>query len=107
MRAKAEPGRAEAGRDGNSRAHAAASSGAPYSESSKASINWTRPPREVSALMRVLALALKNEVQNFHKNNIRLLHIGRLDPLPKTLQKQVRESLGLLQAYFAGAVSTR
>ncbi len=57
--------------------------------------NWNRPRREVGALMRVLALALRNEVENFHRNNIRLLHIGRLDGLPPALQKQVRAALDL------------
>ena len=57
--------------------------------------NWSRPRREVQALMRVLALALRNEVENFHKNNIRLLHVGRLDGLPDALQQQVRAALDL------------
>jgi undecaprenyl diphosphate synthase len=57
--------------------------------------NWSRPPREVSALMKVLALALKNQVANFHRNNIRLMHLGRLDPLPTALRKQVTEALAL------------
>src|SRR5579884_3782660 len=57
--------------------------------------NWNRPRREVGALMRVLALALRNEVENFHRNNIRLLHIGRLDGLPPALQKQVHAALDL------------
>jgi undecaprenyl diphosphate synthase len=57
--------------------------------------NWSRPRREVSALMRVLALALKNEVENFHKNNIRLLHIGNLGALPPQLQQQVQDALHL------------
>ena len=57
--------------------------------------NWSRPRREVQALMRVLALALRNEVENFHKNNIRLVHVGRLDALPSALQQQVRDALEL------------
>jgi undecaprenyl diphosphate synthase len=57
--------------------------------------NWSRPRREVSALMRVLALALRNEVENFHKNNIRLRHIGNLEALPAQLQTQVRDALEL------------
>jgi undecaprenyl diphosphate synthase len=57
--------------------------------------NWSRPRREVGALMRVLALALRNEVENFHKNNIRLLHLGNLAPLPRALQQQVRDALEL------------
>jgi undecaprenyl diphosphate synthase len=57
--------------------------------------NWNRPRREVNALMRVLALALRNEVENFHRNNIRLLHFGRLEGLPAALQKQVRDALAL------------
>ena len=59
--------------------------------------NWNRPPTEVKALMRVLALALRNEVENFHKNNIRLLHIGRLDPLPPVLRRQIQDALDLTQ----------
>ena len=57
--------------------------------------NWSRPKHEVGALMRVLALALRNEVQNFHKNNIRLLHLGRIEALPEALQGQVRDALAL------------
>ena len=57
--------------------------------------NWSRPRREVGALMKVLALALRNEVENFHKNNIRLVHIGRLDALPSDLQRQVQSALDL------------
>jgi undecaprenyl diphosphate synthase len=57
--------------------------------------NWARPRREVSALMRVLALALRNEVENFHKNGIRLRHLGDLSALPGPLQRQVRDALDL------------
>ncbi|MFN8555866.1 MAG: polyprenyl diphosphate synthase [Dehalococcoidia bacterium] len=57
--------------------------------------NWNRPSREVSALMRVLALALRNEVGNFHRNNIRLVHLGRIEALPDVLQRQVRSALDL------------
>ncbi len=60
--------------------------------------NWSRPAGEVRALMKVLALALRKEVKNLHKNNIRLLHFGHLDALPDDLRAQVLEALDLTAA---------
>ncbi|PVY69788.1 undecaprenyl diphosphate synthase [Tamilnaduibacter salinus] len=38
--------------------------------------NWRRPKDEISALMRLLLMALEREVRKLHRNNIRLRIIG-------------------------------
>jgi undecaprenyl diphosphate synthase len=52
--------------------------------------NWSRPEKEVSALMTLLERYLKSEVKVMIKNNIRLLTIGDTAALPE----QVRAVLG-------------
>ena len=49
--------------------------------------NWNRPPREVTALMRLLVDTIRKEVSTLMDNNIRLKAIGDLSKLPRhTLQ---------------------
>src|SRR3989304_658130 len=43
--------------------------------------NWNRPRIEVTGLLRLLAKKLDEETQAFHRDNIRLVHLGRLDRL--------------------------
>src|SRR5499427_3326458 len=47
--------------------------------------NWTRPPREVSALMKLLGRYLVQETDRCVKNGVRLTAIGRRDRLPAPL----------------------
>jgi undecaprenyl diphosphate synthase len=47
--------------------------------------NWTRPAREVTALMRLLARYLVEETERCLKNGVRLEAIGRRDRLPAPL----------------------
>lgn len=49
--------------------------------------NWGRPAREVSALMGLLVNTIKKEVNNLHKNNVRLTAIGDLNKLPPEARK--------------------
>lgn len=44
--------------------------------------NWNRPAFEVNALMGLLVDAIKKEIQNLNKNNVRLQTIGDLSKLP-------------------------
>jgi len=44
--------------------------------------NWSRPRTEVSALMMLLLRTIRNEIEELHKNNVRLTLIGRLEDLP-------------------------
>jgi undecaprenyl diphosphate synthase len=54
--------------------------------------NWSRPKAEISVLMRYLENFLSREIKNLHKNNVRLIVIGRGDPVPKYLQEKLRRS---------------
>ena len=51
--------------------------------------NWKRPEDEVSGLMQMLKLYLKQELKTVHKNNIRFQAIGDLKRLSADLQKQL------------------
>jgi undecaprenyl diphosphate synthase len=44
--------------------------------------NWSRPPREVSALMKLLGRYLADETARLRSNGVRLEAIGRRDRLP-------------------------
>ena len=54
--------------------------------------NWSRPKKEIGALMRYLDHFLVREVKEMHKNNIRFLSIGRAEPLPLAIQKKIKEA---------------
>ncbi len=54
--------------------------------------NWKRPEDEVSSLMKMLRLFLKNELKNVHKNNIKFQAIGKISGLSEDLQKQIAAS---------------
>jgi len=57
--------------------------------------NWSRPKTEVKALMNLLVSSLKDELDTFQKNNIRLQTIGQTENLPKKAQKQLKEVIEL------------
>ena len=65
--------------------------------------NWSRPEREVSALMLFLRQTLKQEREELRKSDVRLGVIGRVSDLPKAVRKvldetidDLKESKGLL-----------
>lgn len=55
--------------------------------------NWSRPEREVSALMQLLVSSIRKETATLNKNNIRLITIGDTASLPKSCQKELREAM--------------
>ena len=57
--------------------------------------NWRRPQAEVEFLMRLLREYLKKEMPSIHKNNIRLLIIGRSAQLPAAVQKDIGNAMRL------------
>ena len=57
--------------------------------------NWTRPRREVSALMRLIPRVISREIKELHKNGVRLVHIGRLDPLEPKIREKVEQAIEL------------
>ncbi len=54
--------------------------------------NWRRPSKEVSLLMELFALSLKQQVKRLHKNNIRLQIIGDISKFSASLQKQIKQA---------------
>ncbi len=57
--------------------------------------NWSRPRGEVSGLMRILARTIRREVKPLHEAGVRLHYIGRIEVLPKPLQRQIAEAVDL------------
>jgi undecaprenyl diphosphate synthase len=54
--------------------------------------NWRRPPREVSALMRLLGFYLEQETRRLLAQGVRLEAIGRRDRIPAGVAKQLVEA---------------
>lgn len=54
--------------------------------------NWSRPIKEVNALMDLLVRTIKKEMPTLMKNNIRLDAIGNLDSLPVKCLKNLNEA---------------
>ncbi len=57
--------------------------------------NWKRPRTEINPLMRLVGRVLDRELASLHENNVRLLHLGSLDPLPSDLQRRVIDAIEL------------
>ncbi len=57
--------------------------------------NWNRPKIEVSGLLSLLARKIDQETRAFHQDNIRLVHLGRLDRLSRKLREKVKAAVEL------------
>jgi undecaprenyl diphosphate synthase len=57
--------------------------------------NWKRPRIEVAGLLSLLAKKIDQETQAFHQENIRLVHLGRLDRLSQKLRGKVEAAVEL------------
>jgi undecaprenyl diphosphate synthase len=55
--------------------------------------NWRRPKAEIDFLMRLLREYLRKELPAIHRNNIRLLVIGRPDQLPEAVRTDVERAM--------------
>ncbi len=54
--------------------------------------NWSRPKEEVSSLMNLFVEALRREVDELHRNNVRLKFVGALDELNTGLKNKIAQS---------------
>jgi undecaprenyl diphosphate synthase len=54
--------------------------------------NWRRPKAEIDFLMRLLREYLRKELPMLHRNNIRMVFIGRPEQLPAGVQQDVEEA---------------
>ncbi len=57
--------------------------------------NWRRPQEEVRGLMDILEQVIDRELNELHKNGVRLRHIGRLEGISPHLQTKVRHAIEL------------
>jgi undecaprenyl diphosphate synthase len=57
--------------------------------------NWNRPRIEVTGLLNLLATKIDRETRAFHQDNVRLLHLGRLDRLSRKLREKVQAAVEL------------
>lgn len=55
--------------------------------------NWRRPKDEVSTLMSLLVTSLRQEINDLHKNKIRLTTIGDLTQLPREAQRELQDAV--------------
>ena len=51
--------------------------------------NWSRPEEEVSSLMNLFVEALRREVDELHRNNVKLKFVGALDELTAGLKEKI------------------
>jgi undecaprenyl diphosphate synthase len=57
--------------------------------------NWGRPRREVNALMRLIGRVINREVKELHRNGVKLVHIGDLEPLDASIRRKVEQAIEL------------
>lgn len=55
--------------------------------------NWKRPKLEVDALMNLLVSYLKNEIDELHKNNVKLTAVGDFEKLPEACVKELHSAM--------------
>ena len=59
--------------------------------------NWSRPLKEVKALMGLLLLTIRHEIKDLNKNNVRLSTIGNMGDLPDDARKGMEEGLKITE----------
>ena len=57
--------------------------------------NWDRPRIEVDGLMRLFWETIRSDVENLHRDGVRLRHLGRLHDLSPDIQQAVHDSVEL------------
>jgi len=55
--------------------------------------NWRRPVEEVHGLLNILETVIDRELDELHKNGVRLHHLGRLEGLSPELQGKVLRAI--------------
>lgn len=55
--------------------------------------NWKRPKDEVNALMKLLIQYLKQEINELHKNGVKINVLGDISRLPIECQKEIKSSV--------------
>lgn len=55
--------------------------------------NWKRPEEEVNGLMKLLDTFMKQEIDELHRNNVRINLIGKISSLPKFAQDTLHSAV--------------
>lgn len=55
--------------------------------------NWKRPKLEVDALMNLLVTYLRNEIDELHKNNVKLTAVGDFEKLPEACVRELHSAM--------------
>lgn len=55
--------------------------------------NWKRPEDEVNGLMELLVNYIRSEIDELHKNNVRMNFIGYLEGLPDLQLREIRRAI--------------
>jgi undecaprenyl diphosphate synthase len=58
--------------------------------------NWKRPRTEIDGLMTLLTNTIANETKKLNENNVRLLLIGNIADLPRSVQKHLTQAVNVL-----------
>lgn len=67
--------------------------------------NWNRSKREVSYLMRLLLRALRDEVMEFDRRNLRLRVIGRLSGLSREIRAAANRAMSITRHNTRGILN--
>ena len=57
--------------------------------------NWNRPTSEVNGLLDLMQTVIGECVDELHKRNVRIRHLGELDQIPASLAEATREAVAL------------
>ncbi len=55
--------------------------------------NWKRPKIEIDALMNLLILFIRNELDKIHRNDVKIKVLGDIKKLPTLAQKEVNRAI--------------
>ena len=59
--------------------------------------NWHRPDAEIQSLIEILSEVIRREVEDLHRQGVRIRHLGRLDRLSPHLRKAILDSVELTE----------
>jgi len=57
--------------------------------------NWQRPPEEVTTLMGILRGVIADEAERLNAENVRILHVGRLDRIGEDVSQGILDAVEL------------
>ncbi len=57
--------------------------------------NWNRPKTEISALFDLLVFTIREELEDLHKNNVRVNIIGEVENVPSGIMNEINKAIEL------------